>query len=133
MSFDWCELLNLAIELKDRGSNEADLRSSISRAYYASFCTSRNYLRDKQYDPYLKSTWLLMKNGIGVHSYVIKKFKEGYDPDWQDIGDNLERLFDNRKKADYNDLIHTKVTEIEKLAQFSIELAEDITQTINKF
>jgi hypothetical protein len=33
---------------------DANLRSAVSRAYYAAFCISRNYLRDELYDPRLQ-------------------------------------------------------------------------------
>jgi len=46
MPFDWQEYLLLARELSQR-SGEAALRSAISRAYYAAFCTACNYLRQR--------------------------------------------------------------------------------------
>ncbi len=53
MSFNWSEYLNLAQELAGRSTEppnqEARLRSSISRAYYAAFCKARNYLLGKKY------------------------------------------------------------------------------------
>jgi len=50
MTFDWSEYLKLAQELAGQtvspANEEAKLRSSVSRAYYAAFCKARNYLRD---------------------------------------------------------------------------------------
>jgi len=52
MAFDWSEYLALARHLQgqesSRFSQEAALRCSISRAYYAAFCHARNYARDRQ-------------------------------------------------------------------------------------
>ncbi len=45
---------------------EANLRSSVSRAYYAAFCISRNYLRDELYDPRLQK----QNSDINEHKYV---------------------------------------------------------------
>ena len=57
MSFNWLEYLDQArfLETLHREglnnpgfSEEAALRSAVSRAYYAVFCHSRNYARDNQ-------------------------------------------------------------------------------------
>lgn len=52
MPFDWKEYLLLAQFLERSGnqnfSQEAALRSAVSRAYYAAFCHCRNFARDKQ-------------------------------------------------------------------------------------
>ncbi len=51
MSFDWSQYFDVSRELADQARNapaplqEARLRSSISRAYYALFGQARNYLR----------------------------------------------------------------------------------------
>jgi uncharacterized protein (UPF0332 family) len=42
--FAWEDYLALANELSDASNSEAKLRSSISRAYYASYCSARNYM-----------------------------------------------------------------------------------------
>ena len=52
MTFDWREYLTLAENLYTNSHNfpnqEACFRVAISRAYYAAFCTARNYA--KKYD-----------------------------------------------------------------------------------
>ena len=51
MDFHWPEYLQMAKCLKDHDgklfSQEAALRSAISRSYFATFCCARNYARDK--------------------------------------------------------------------------------------
>ena len=51
MSFDWLHYLDLARELYEQAGNsghsDANLRSSISRAYYATYHKSRQHLKDK--------------------------------------------------------------------------------------
>ncbi len=53
MTFDWSEYLKLAYELAGRegiaANEEARLRSSISRAYFAAYSVAGNYLLDKGY------------------------------------------------------------------------------------
>ena len=70
MSFDWSNYLDLARELQRQGaihsSKEAELRSSISRAYYAAFCKARNYLRDRRR--------LTLSEGPEVHADVQDAF-----------------------------------------------------------
>lgn len=131
MTFDWIELLELANELANRGDDEADLRSSMSRAYYASYCSARNFLRDKDSDYYLKSHQLFKSLETGYHTYVINTFLNHDDRLRTEIGGDLERLFDSRKKADYEDLIHYKKENIKKMAIFSLKLSENIRQKLN--
>src|SRR5438552_19056676 len=51
MPFDWKEDLEVGRFLEQHaatsGSQEAFVRSAVSRAYYAAFCHVRNYARDK--------------------------------------------------------------------------------------
>ena len=44
MTFDWSQYLVLAEALATQPDNEAALRSAVSRAYYAAFCSAREYL-----------------------------------------------------------------------------------------
>lgn len=44
MVFDWSQYLVLAEALATQPDNEAALRSAVSRAYYAAFCSAREYL-----------------------------------------------------------------------------------------
>lgn len=49
MAFDWSEYLLFARKISGEAvccSEEAELRSAISRAYYAAFCCARNRARD---------------------------------------------------------------------------------------
>jgi hypothetical protein len=50
MTFDWYQYLALAEYLYDNcdtfPNREACLRAAISKAYYAAFCSARNYARD---------------------------------------------------------------------------------------
>jgi uncharacterized protein (UPF0332 family) len=131
MSFNWSDLLVLATELGNRGTNEADLRSSINRAYFASHCIARKYLRDDENDINLNYKVYFKELRVGYHTYVINTFLESNDSNKQDIGRDLERLFDNRKKADYKDLIHPNISFIQNMAQISINMANNINDKIN--
>lgn len=75
------------------------MRSSISRAYYAAFCSARNYIsRVDHKDPPADRS---------VHEYVIDYF-EGKIPHSKNnekrkkIGKELRRMRAERRKADYD-------------------------------
>lgn len=100
MSFDWSEYLNIARELAGQpmalSSAEAKKRCAISRAYYAAFCSARNYLRDKDNDPNIPV-------GGDVHGYVRRQFKTSKDKVRREVGEDLARLVAKRNLADYED------------------------------
>lgn len=100
MSFDWSGYLGLARELAgvstNSSSEEAKLRSAISRAYYAAFVLSRNHLVDKE--------------GIDVpmvdaHTYVVNEYRSNHKRWYQTIGIHLKNMRDYRNKVDYEDLL----------------------------
>ncbi len=118
MKFDWSEYFNLAEELGDVNNNEAQKRSSISRAYYAAFCTARNYLID--------DLGCQAGRDENVHKYVAQKFQDNNNRKMREIGNDLSRLRQLRNKADYEDTIFN----INQNTKFALKLAKNI---INKF
>ncbi len=94
MSFDWGEYLRLAKSLA-RTSNEAELRSSISRAYYAVFNTARRIIVNKGLG-YLP-TWS-HKDHKKVPE-IFEKYLKAVE-----ISEGLKRLRNYRNKADYDDV-----------------------------
>ena len=101
MTFDWSEYLKLAQELGGQAvspaSQEARLRSSVNRAYYAAFCQARNYLRNVEGHSIPMSS--------EVHISVRNEFKSSSDRVRRKIGNNLDRLRIEQRKADYEDLV----------------------------
>ena len=99
MTFNWSEYLNLARELAgkstDVSSEEAKLRSAISRAYYAAFIQARNFLRDRDQITIPREK---------THKYVIEQFQNSADEKRRKLGEKLQRLRDFRNQADYNDI-----------------------------
>ena len=131
MRFDWSEYLNLAQELaatnSDSSANrEAKLRSAISRAYYATFCLARNYLRDIEKDPRLSRK----NRDINEHQYVAEEFI--YHPtkmkNMVRIGENLSRLRELRNKADYEDTFYN----LQREARTALMLAQNIISGLNE-
>ncbi|MBV9020753.1 MAG: hypothetical protein JOZ71_08560 [Ktedonobacteraceae bacterium] len=124
MSFEWSDYLALARNLYQQGiihsSKEAELRSAISRAYYAAFCKARNHLRDKEK--------IVLSEGGQVHAEVQNAFLSSSDRRRKEIGQNLNRLRLFRNQADYRD----KLSRLDKTTATSLELADDIISEIRK-
>jgi len=124
MSFDWSEYLNLAKELAKQSSSpaseEAKLRSAISRAYYAAFCKARNYLRDVK--------GIQMTGSAQDHQIVAKLFKACSDRNWNKVGVNLERLRIDRNKVDYDD----SISGLQSMSKVDLALAQQIIAILNR-
>jgi len=122
MSFDWSEYLNLAQELAGQATmpatQEAKLRSAISRAYYAAFCKARNHLRDKER--------LAIPSGGKAHLYVRDQFKNSLDSSRKRIGHNLDRLRIDRNKVDYDD----SVTGLFSMTNADLRLAKRVISVL---
>ncbi len=107
MPFDWKQYLNLADELSHR-SDEAALRSAVSRAYYAAFGAARNYLRRKgEHIPDNEQT----------HKVVWESFQQR-GKTYAAVYQNGNRLKNRRRQADYED-------EIKNLAGLAPEALRD--------
>lgn len=95
------------------------MRSAISRAYYAVFCTARDYLlaRDtnftgKKDDHHVVCNWFLAQG----------------DKVSKDIGEHLDLLRKYRNRADYNDVFH----EIENTAKQALQRANQALHLLSK-
>ncbi len=104
MGFDWADYLVLAEELGKRSDDEASLRSAVSRAYYAAFCTARNRL--------LQEGEEVPKTGE-AHTVVWTKYRESAQKQRRDVGINGDRLRRVRNKADYDDELPNIHAEVE--------------------
>ncbi len=126
MKFDWSEYFNLAKELAET-SEEAELRSAVSRAYYSAFCLARNYLRDIEQDPTLSRN---KTYDINVHKYVADEFihHKSKSKTMIEIGNDLNRLRPRRNKADYEDTIFN----LQKEARTALMLAQNIILALSK-
>ena len=91
MSFNWIDLLDVAVNLLER-DNEACFRSSINRAYYAIFGKTRQIIKiedKKKFQP------------PNIHRQVINYLKNSNDSLYRQIGYEMDRLRRERVKADY--------------------------------
>jgi uncharacterized protein (UPF0332 family) len=129
MNFDWREYLYLAYTLSGQPSpavpspsEEARLRTSISRAYYASFIVARNYLRDVK---------KLIIPTRGTHQFVIDHYGTDFPGNLvaSEIGAKLGRMRTHRENVDYEDSlgsINLRATSI-----FDLTYADSVINLVN--
>lgn len=102
MSFESVNYLHLAQELANMPptiptTEEAKLRSAISRAYYSIFLKARDFLEENGFAD--------IRHDGSDHLTVKNTFKTHYDGKWKKIGFSLEALLQHRTEADYGDTI----------------------------
>jgi uncharacterized protein (UPF0332 family) len=118
--FDWSEYLSLAKELIVDVtlvcSQEAKLRSGISRAYYAVYHKAENLV----FPAGPPNKW-------GSHRQVIDELQSSDDPLRRGFGVELERLRGSRTKADYQDTLRN----IPREAQDALIAAEELIAGLN--
>ncbi|MBD2133418.1 DNA-binding protein [Sphaerospermopsis sp. FACHB-1094] len=118
MKFDWSSYLEVAEILLNEVNtswgqgdnvslNEAKIRSSISRAYYSSFCLVRNYLRDVEgYSELINMEKKQKEKKKNVHQYIIHDILLiSTNTNFVDLGKDLRNLRKLRNDADYEDEI----------------------------
>ena len=123
MSFHWDHYLDLATELagkpqKTPSTEEARLRSAVSRAYYAAFCRARNELRDQRG---------VVDAEKRTHKQIWKRFETGNEKDRQ-IATDGDRLRRDRNAADYDDVIEN----LSSVANSALELSAGILDRLGR-
>jgi uncharacterized protein (UPF0332 family) len=124
MMFDWGDFLQLARSLGTDpgtpGPEEAALRSSASRAYYAAFGLALRRAKSEGFMP--------TYSGLD-HAEVRRHFRNPGPNDKvrRHISAELERLLDLRQKSDYEDNLRTPAP---SLAQRAILMAESIISDV---
>ncbi|MDQ1282708.1 MAG: hypothetical protein QG666_497 [Euryarchaeota archaeon] len=118
VNFDWKKYLDLAEDLAQNETDEAKLRASISRAYYAAFCNARNYMKCKDHNEF-------PPNAKEHHKYLAQYFRGESDESKTDIdgsrnkiGKYLNSMRHDRRKVDYDDY----VSDLEKLKKTADEV-----------
>ena len=127
--FEWTLYLDLAKEFLVLTSLEQELntnikeayyRTVISRAYYATFCTARNYLRD---------TLNIRISKVDAHAFVIIEFKEQRKlKNSHNISNTLHSLRNYRNMADYDDICKIR---LEHVAQHAVKESQRIIDLIS--
>lgn len=90
--FDWREYLMLAEQLARSDSSEAELRTAISRAYYAVYHRASTYIRDQALVPATERL---------SHQKAWVTMRATGDPDRIDAAVRGDQLKRRREEADY--------------------------------
>lgn len=121
--FDWKEFFRTAQymnqNVEDFPNKEACYRTVISRAYYAAFRLSQNYIKDKH-----NRSWSNNEHQEVPRYLQTKK----HDHALVKAGSQLIRLRQDRQKADYYDYLGIESPSLK--ARKSLKLAEDIIEKI---
>jgi len=90
--FKWSDFLELARRLAVDGADEAAQRTTISRAYYAAYCSAAEYLLQ---------SWPGLAADLLTHDTVWHAFAEPNDDDLWRLFQNGTSLRAARIRADY--------------------------------
>lgn len=126
MSFDWSKYWDVADYLyKNPASNfkDASYRTAISRAYYAAYWIARLYI---------EKFGISISGERNAHTAVINKFLETTiivetNSQTRRIGNNLNKLRDNRRYADYESEINQN---LKSTLEYSLGLSKTIINVI---
>ena len=119
MNFDWSHYLDLAQELYQQATTspheEADLRSSVSRAYYSAFHKARLIAQYK---------WSIsIPQTADAHSIVRAEFS---NRNYRKIVTNLGRMRFYRNKADYDDVVN----DLANIAKENLKLSKQVIESL---
>lgn len=128
MSFDWKKYLELAEYLNNNSSSlpdeEAGYRASVSRAYYAAFCTTRGYVRESEGEDFNDDAHRKLRE-------YLKKIRDQHKIKiTRKIANQLEELHVFRKMADYDDDISREKPR--NMAFKAITMSKKIISEINQ-
>ena len=99
----------------------AELRSAVSRAYYAAFHVARKLLIDMGFE---------ISKGPGAHGDVCKYLGNAGNPSVEHAGNNIGDLKGWRNQADYDlDLVeHENSRSVQKIVSITEQIIEDLEQ-----
>lgn len=102
--FEWCEFNNLADSYINQ-SNEAKQRTGVSRYYYGTFCTTRDFLNENDIFLNEKSKKTMHSKRSDVHGETSKIFRKHERFRKNNIGKTISKELDKLRKmrndADY--------------------------------
>ena len=103
--FEWCEFNNLADSYINQ-SNEAKQRTGVSRYYYGTFCTTRDFLNENDIFLNEKSKKTMHSKRSDVHGETSKIFRKHERFRKNNIGKTISKELDKLRKmrnvADYD-------------------------------
>ena len=107
-----------------KSDKAAELRSAVSRAYYAAFHVARKLLIDMGFE---------ISKGPGAHGDVCKYLGNAGNPSVEHAGSNIGDLKGWRNQADYDlDLVeHENSGSVQKIDLITEQIIEDLERCCN--
>ncbi len=117
------DFLRVANDLA-KSDEAAELRSAVSRAYYAAFHVARKLLVDMGFE---------ISRGPAAHGDVCKYLGNAANPSVEHAGNNIGDLKGWRNQADYDlDLVeHENSGSVQKIVSITEQIIEDLEQCCN--
>ena len=114
------DFLRVANDLA-QSNKAAELRSAVSRAYYAAFHVARKLLVDMGFE---------ISKGSGAHGDVCKYLGNAGNPAVEHAGNNIGALKGWRNQADYelNSVEHENSSRVKKIVSITEQIIEDLEQ-----
>ena len=119
MPFDWSKFLDLARRLSAETTDEASLRSAVSRAYYAAFNTAADRMR--------QDGKTVPEDGT-AHVEVWRYYSGANDQFSRKIGSDGSRLKTRRRDSDYDGRRTPSAGEVNE----SVERADSVIRFLKK-
>jgi len=132
MSFDWDDFMKLAGLLApgaattifvDSSHGEACQRTAVSRAYYAAFHKTCEFLR--QHPGYKNK----IPQGPNAHTKVPELMRTSQKREWQKVGNKLRILREDRNKVDYD----ADISQLTSLTAKAMTSASKILDMLKSF
>lgn len=130
MTFSWSHFLSLAGRLANSATQESERRAAIGRAYYAAYCTARDFAvtRGLQYSgnkPSHEQVWQFFRN---APSSLSGQERRAY----KHIGDNGLALREQRTLADYKPFQGPPVTIDDATVRKALSLSRGMLERLQK-
>jgi hypothetical protein len=126
--FDWLKFLSLAKELRARTEEEA-VRTSVSRAYYATYHKAREFLDRRNVSVTRGFASPGGAQAATAHDAVWKTFIQSRDKAWQKIGEDGDRLKRKRQQVDYESYVPGLIPNV---ADEALIVSQRIVETLSR-
>src|SRR3989338_3379909 len=104
--FDWNDFHIFAKDILASKTDEASMRTAISRTYYSAFHASKDFCEYYAVSHGVKIPLFVLnarkEKDKSIHLRVISALKNSIDPDAQQVGNYLTSLKNRRTHADYD-------------------------------
>jgi uncharacterized protein (UPF0332 family) len=121
--FDWSNYLGLAVELGN-STDEASLRSVISRAYYCVYHLALARAMANEFN---------VRPGEATHAQLWRVFNTSPVPECQRLGTIAARLKEKRERADYENYFARVAEEVPGLLADAKEFAERLNRLPSRY